>query len=122
MRLERLGFDDVVGCCRFPVEAGRNASIWEPIEFNVEECQFTIVFLLAGKLDSRVDVVEGLVEVGGWIRSPCAWSKSGAARDAVFFDNAEDVVHVDADMFRFLDALLVRDFHGPVHSVKHPEF
>ena len=69
-----------------------------------------------------MDFVEGLVELGSWVSGPRAWAEAWAARKAGLFEATEAIVHVDTHVFGLLNAFLIRDFHRPIHGMKHPEF
>ena len=66
-RLAGLRFLRHVCGRRFSVEARRDASIGKASQLNVQKGEFAIHFRFSGELDSRVYVIEGLVEFGGGV-------------------------------------------------------
>ena len=96
-----------VGGCRFPVKASGDASIGEASKLDVKESQFSVHFRFPRKLDPRVDVVEGLIEISRRVRGCGARAQSRASWEVGLPNGAENVIHIDAKVVRFLDATFI---------------
>ena len=107
---------------RFSVEARRDASIGQASQLNVQKGEFAINLRFSGELDSRVYVIEGLVEVRGGVGGGRSRSQTRAAREVSLSDRTKDIIHVYANVFWLLDATLISERKGFIHGVEHPKF